>query len=351
MILDDIIGRMEIDRRNMLVTARSFPEQCEEAIKIGREFSKKLRMKKPKRVFVCGMGGSAIAGDILRTWLKNSDINVIRSYDIPGYISKEDLVFVSSYSGNTEETLSMFGQAVRKKYKLIVISSGGKLERKCKEAKIPLIRVPAGMQPRAAIAYLFFPMVVVLKKLRFFRERADLKKVVENLREVRNEISPEVRTRENMAKRIAIRLRGKIPLIYGFGRFEGVALRTKAQFNENSKAHSFCETLPEMNHNAIMGWKASRELNKKLAVIFIRDKEESEEMTKRVEFTEDVVKNAGGSVIEIHSIYKSTLSRILSVMYTLDFASIYLAILHRKDPSDTELITDLKFILRECDKI
>lgn len=347
MILDDIIGMMEVDRRNMLGIARNFPEQCEEAIRIGKEFSKKLNIKRPKSVCICGMGGSAIAGDILRAWLREYDIRVFRGYDVPKYVGKDSLVFVSSYSGNTEETLSMLKQAMKRKLNVIGITSGGKLEKECKEAKIPFIKIPSRLKPRFAIAYLFFPLLLVLKKTRFIKERVNLGKVIRNLKEIRHELTPDARTRENIAKRIALRLRWKIPLIYGFGKFEGVALRAKTQFNENSKVHSFAAMLPEVNHNGIVGWEAPRELNKRLCVIFIRDKEESDEMRKRIEFTEDAVKNAGGSIIEVHSIFRSDLSRILSVMYTLDFASVYLGILHRKDPSETELITDLKYILRE----
>jgi glucose/mannose-6-phosphate isomerase len=346
MILDDIVGMMEVDRRNMLGVARNFPEQCEEAIRIGEEFSKGLKLKKPLSVCVCGMGGSAISGDILRTWLMDHDIRVFRSSDLPGYVGADSLVFVVSYSGNTEETFAAFRQAVRRKCKIIGITSGGKLEKECREEKIPFIKIPGGMRPRAAIAYLLFPMIVVLKKIRFIREEADLERAIKNLKEIRDELTPDVKTGENTSKRIAVKLRGKIPLVYGSGKFEGVALRAKAQFNENSKTHSFSEILPEMNHNGIMGWEAPRDLTDRLAVIMIRDKGESEDMRKRIEFTEDVVKNAGGSVTEIHSIFRSDLSRILSVMYTLDFASIYLGILHRKDPSDTGLITDLKYILR-----
>ncbi|NIO23021.1 MAG: bifunctional phosphoglucose/phosphomannose isomerase [Candidatus Aenigmarchaeota archaeon] len=346
MILDDIVGMMEVDRRNVLGTIRNFPEQCEEAIGIGKEFSKTLKLKKPKSVCICGMGGSAIAGDILRTWLRDHDIRVFRGHDLPGYVDKDSLVLISSYSGNTEETLSLFRQAVKRKLNMIGITSGGKLEKEFREEKTPFIKIPGGMQPRYAIAYLFFPLLVVLRKIRFIREGSDLGRVVRNLKETRDELTPDVRTKDNPAKRIAIKLRRKIPLIYGFGKFEAVALRAKAQFNENSKIHSFSDNFPELSHNAIVGWESPRNLSKMLAVIFIRDREEDREMQRRIEFTEDAVRNSGGSVIEIRSIYHSDLSRILSVMYMLNFVSIYLGILHRKDPSKTELLTDLKYILR-----
>jgi len=346
MILDDIIGMMEVDKRNTLGVARNFPEQCEEAIRIGKEFSRELKLKKPGSVCICGMGGSAIAGDILRTWLKDQDIRVFRGHDLPDYVDKDSLVFLSSYSGNTEETLGMFRKALRRKLNIVGIASGGKLEKECGEENIPLIKIPGGMQPRYAIAYLFFPLLVVLRKTRFITEGGDLGRVVKNLKETRDELTPDVRTRDNPAKRIAIKLRGKIPLIYGFGKFEAIALRAKAQFNENSKIHSFYDSFPELSHNTIEGWESPRELSKPLAAIFIRDRDEDKEMKTRIEFTEDAVKNAGGSVIKIHSIYRSDLSRILSVMYMLNFVSIYLGILYRKDPGKTELLTDLKYILR-----
>jgi glucose/mannose-6-phosphate isomerase len=337
---------LKLDKLKMYEIVENFPEHCERAIEISKNFLKDLRLVKPRKIATCGMGGSAIGGDLLKNWLPNLDIKVIRGYELPEYVDKGYLLFAVSYSGNTEETLSVFNQAVKRGIKIIAISSNGKLEKLCKKKRVSLIKIPTGMPPRSALPYLFLPMVIVLEKVGVVKKGREIKDALKVLKKLKSELKPEVKTSKNISKQIALKLKGKIPVIYGFDCYEAVAYRAKTQFNENSKVPSFSENFPELNHNAILGW-LSKDLGKSFCVIIIRDKNETSKMKKRIEFTKKVISKSGASIIELRGRGKTKLAKMLSLIYILDFASIYLAFLYKKDPSDTQLISELKRYIRE----
>ena len=199
MILDDPKEIEKIDISKVVKVMDRFPEQCEEGIEIGRKFVKKFEMEKPERVCICGMGGSGIAGDILAGALPDKDIRVFKGYELPKYIGKGDLVFAVSYSGNTEETLSIFREALSGGCEIIAITSGGELERECVKHSIDYVKIPKGIKPRFSLGYLLFPIIVILEKIEFVkRQKLDL--VVKNLRETREEIGTVTPMKDNPAK-------------------------------------------------------------------------------------------------------------------------------------------------------
>ncbi len=336
----------KLDLSKILETIEKFPEQCEEAIEIGRKFAGKLKIKKPERVVVCGMGGSGIAGDMLAGMFPEKDIRVFKDYSLPEHVKRGDLVFVISYSGNTEETLSAFRECVRRGCKTIAVTSGGELERLCVRHSKAYVKIPKGLKPRFATGYLLIPIIIILEKIKFVRKQ-NLELVVKNLRETREEIKPDVPTEDNPAKRLALKLEDSIPVVQGFGMYAPVAYRARTQFNENSKLPSFSEVYPELNHNSILGWEGGDFLARNFSVIIIRDEEEDKKTKKRIEFTKGVMKKSARLVTEVWSVYPSRISRMLSTMYVLDFVSVYLAFLRGKDPGDDSLLLKLKTILRE----
>ncbi len=342
MIVDEPRTIERLDLSRVVASLERFPEQCDEAIALGRKFATKI--KKPGRVFVCGMGGSGIAGDILAGLFPDKEIRVFKGYDLPEYVLPEDVIFCLSYSGNTEETLSVFREAVKRKCKAIAITSGGDLEKECAKHNVPLIKIPKGIKPRFALGYLLMPMVVILEKAGFI-EKQKLDLVVKNLKETREEIKISTPAKDNPAKRIALKLLDSVPVVHGFGIYEPVAYRARTQFNENAKIPSFSETFPELNHNSILGWQDGS-LGKGFSVLIIRDNRESEQMRKRIDFTKQLIKKAARSVIEVWSIYPYAISRVLSTMYVLDFATVYLGLLRGKDPGDDSLLAELKTILK-----
>lgn len=356
-LLDDREKIKSIDKSDLCGIQVRFPENCEDAIKraeklkiphrlrISRKVS--INYRKPESILVTGMGGSAIGGDILRTWLSDYlpiPISVSRDYHLPAYANNRTLVFAVSYSGNTEETLSSFMEAVQRRCMVIGISSGGSLQKFCQELKIPFVKLPENMPPRTAIPYLFFPLVIAMEKLGALKgRREEIAESLTVLRKIREDIKPESPTPRNMAKQIALQIKGTAPVVYGFGSFESVALRIKTQFNENSKVPAKCGVFPELNHNEIVGWGGPKELTKIFSIILIRDSDEPPEIKARIDLTkETALKGKVGKILELYAKGRSKLAKMLSTMYIGDFASVYLAILYEVDPTTTEVITRMK---------
>jgi len=361
-VLDNLKKIKSIDRGGMCNIQIQLPENCKDAINRAEklriphrlEISKKIRIvyEKPEKVLVTGMGGSAIGGDLLRSWLSDVSpipIDVSRDYKLPGYADEKTLVFVVSYSGDTEETLSSFVEAVEHRCMVVAISSGGQLLGLCKQMKIPLVKLPGGIPPRTAAPYLFFPLIVVLKKMKILNgKNVEINEAITILKKVREQIKPETPSSRNIAKQIALRVKGTIPIIYGFRHYSGVAARVKTQFNENSKVPAKCEAFPELNHNEIVGWQGPKKLTKNFSVILLRDLDEPLEIKARIDLTKKLVLTKKASrVLELYGQGRSTLARTLSVMYIGDFASVYLAILNNIDPTPVEIITKMKSKLRE----
>jgi len=342
MIIDEPKEMEKLDFYKILPSLENFPEQCEEGITIGRESA--IKIKKPERVFICGMGGSGIVGDIIAGLFPNKEIRVFKDYGLPEYVNKNDLVFCISYSGETEETLSAFKEAVKRGCEIIGVASGGQLEIECGKKSAPFIKIPKGLKPRFALGYLLMPTLVILEKIKFI-EKQNLELVVKNLKETREEIKIGTYTKDNPAKRIALKIMDTIPVVQGFGMYAPIAYRAKTQFNENAKIPSFSEIFPELNHNSLLGWQDGS-LGGNFSVIIIRDEKESEQMKRRIDFTKKTIKKSARNVIEIWSAYPYALSRVLSTMYVLDFVSVYLAFLRGKDPGEDTLLTTLKTILK-----
>jgi len=361
-VLDNLKKIKSVDRNGMCNIQIQLPENCGDAVNRAEklriphrlEISNKIRIiyGKPERVLVVGMGGSAIGGDLLRSWLSDVSpipIDVSRDYKLPGYADEKTLVFVVSYSGNTEETLSSFVEAVERRCMVVAISSGGQLLRFCKQTGIPLVKLPSGIPPRTAVPYLFFPLIVVLKKMKILDGRnVDVNEAIIILKKVREQIKPETPSSRNIAKQVALRVKGTIPIIYGFRHYSGVAARIKTQFNENSKVPAKCEVFPELNHNEIVGWQGPEKLTKIFSVILLRDLDEPLEIKVRIDLTKKLVLTKKASrVLELYGQGRFTLARMLSVMYIGDFASVYLAILNNIDPTPVDIITKMKSELEE----
>lgn len=301
----------------------------------------------PDNVVIVGMGGSAIGGDLVRV-LGQAEVpvpvNVVRDYTLPAYVGPGSLVIASSYSGNTEETLSAFTQAKEVGAQLIAISSGGKLAELAGAWQIPYIKIPSGLQPRAALGYSMFPLLKVFSSLGLMKvSQADIEAVAKLLTELREEFKPEVPAGENGAKVVALALEGLIPLVYGSEPLLGpVAYRWKTQVNENAKSVIFNNTLPELDHNEINSWTAQPGLAKKIGVVILRDTGESPQMQKRINATRKLIEEDVGAIIEVHSRGTAPLERIFSLIYLGDYVSLYLAMLFEADPTPVEIIEKLK---------
>ncbi|KYH36653.1 MAG: phosphomannose isomerase [Candidatus Bathyarchaeota archaeon B24] len=338
-----------LDRFGLGDLAEHFPEQFEEAYRIGSELKLPDEFEgfKPRMVFFAGMGGSAVGGDLLRDWLRQRvkvPMEVCRGYNPPAYLTEDSLVFAISYSGNTEETLSFMLRAHRLGCRIISLSSGGLMEKLSKKLRIPHVKVPAGLLPRAAIAYLSTPLIPLIKRfiddVESFLWEVD--ETLDNLRMLRDRVSRRVSVEENPAKKMAKALLGKMPVVFGYGYLSSVARRFKNQLNENSKVAARWDELPELDHNEVMAYQKPEDYVKNQLIVFLRSRVEPPEFTARVEATRKVMEREVSDIYEVFGLGSSALSNMYTLLYLTDFTSIYLAYLRGVDPGDTSLIEDLK---------
>ena len=255
MKLDDI---KRIDPKGMYTWIADFPKQIEEAVRIGKEAKIKMNVKGVQNIVLTGLGGSAIGGDQLSSYLAdelNVPFIVNRYYTLPEFVGKNTLVIVSSYSGNTEETISAHKDAMKRKARVLCISTGGEIAKIAKKFRHPLIQIPPGLSPRAALGYSFFPLLVVLGKLDFIKLKdKDIKETIQLLKNKSALISnPE--WPENAPLKLAEKIKGKLPIVYSpVEHLDAVNIRWRGQIAENAKQLSSGHVLPEMNHNELVGW-------------------------------------------------------------------------------------------------
>lgn len=341
-----------VDKANMLDGLARFPEQIKESLMIA-ETTERFNFLKIDNIIIAGMGASAISGDIMTSLLRDKlDVPLLvnREYDLPKWVNKDTLVICISYSGNTDETLSSFKLAYQKKCKIICISTGGKLQELAEKRQVPFVKIPAGIQPRAATAYLLFPSLIFLKKLGLLKSTidADIEETIAVTKDFVTMNNKDVPEQNNPAKQIAKAIFSSIPQIYGWGIYTPIAIRWRHQLNENSKVIARTDIVPECNHNDIVGWSANPEVSKQFSCVLIRDKdEESIDITTRLNFMRDLFHNTAGVVLEVQPKGKSQLAKMMYLMCLGDFTSCYLAVLRGVDPSPVDIITELKKRLAE----
>jgi len=341
-----------VDKSYMLEGLARFPDQIREALSIAESVDR-FNFLKIDNVVVAGMGASAISGDIMASLFRDKldvPLMVNREYDLPKWVNKDTLLLCISYSGNTDETLSAFKIASQKKCKIICLSSGGKLQELAEKRGVPFIKIPPGLQPRAATAYLLFPLIIFLKRLRLLKTtiETDIEETITIIRELVATINKEIPLENNPAKQLAQNIFNTVPQIYGWGVYVPIAKRWRYQFNENSKVIARSDILPECNHNDIVGWTANPEISKQCSCILFRDKdEETIDMTTRLNFMKALFQNTAGHIIEVTPKGKSQLAKMMYLMCLGDFTSCYLAVLRGIDPTPLDIITELKKRLAE----
>ena len=346
-MLDNIEEINKIDKSKMLEAVADFPNQIHSAKEIVNSSNLENIYKVDNIVFT-GMGGSAISGDILEAYFRDKidiPLYVNRQYDLPRWVHKNTLVFVQSYSGNTEETLSAFKHAYQKRCKIIGISSGGKLEEFCKKRDINHIKIPSGYQPRAATGFMLFSALYSMLKTGVIR--LDIEKEIEETINVVKEISDhnkrEIKLNDNYSKQIALKIFEKTPQIYSFKYYTPIAKRWCTQFNENSKIICRYDEVSESNHNDIVGWSMDPDVTKNFICVLFRDKcEETIYYEKRFNFMKKLFKTNASDTIEIDMPNHKKLAKMIYLMYIGDFVSCYLAVLRKIDPTPVGIISELK---------
>jgi glucose/mannose-6-phosphate isomerase len=256
---------------------------------------------------------------------------------------------VSSYSGNTEETLSAYSEALERGARVVCSTTGGELGRMAAARGVDVVTLPTGYPPRAALAFGLLPMLVILARLGLAPELdADISDAISNAREGVRRFGPESVSSSNQAKQLAEWLFGKTPVVYGTAPITSVvAARWCGQMAENSKVIAHWNVLPEMNHNEIVGLSGKMPLSNSARIVFLRDEDDHPRVMRRIEITRDAVTELGIGVREAQSFGRSALARMLSLVQLGDYVSFYLAVMGGVDPTPVRPIDKLKRALAD----
>jgi glucose/mannose-6-phosphate isomerase len=292
---------------------------------------------------VCGMGGSAIGGDLAAAAIgrrARAPIATVRGYRLPDWVLQGDtLVVCASYSGNTEETLHCFEAATKAGRDRVVITTGGKLAAAAREEGGPVIGVPSGMQPRAAVVYMTIAVLEVAQLSGAAPQlRPEIDEAAQLLSQLALDWAPDAPGTPEPQK-IAHALVGRIPVIYGGPTTSAVARRWRSQLNENAKVAAFYGELPEAHHNEVVGW---RHTEAPLSAVVLEAPGEHSRMYARFDVTQEVAQAAGIPIQRVGSHGEGAVSRVMSLVLLGDLVSVYLATLLGHDPTPVEAIEDLK---------
>jgi len=330
-----------LDSEGMLGILDRFGGDCADAIRCAVSVAP-LRMSAPvDRIVVCGMGGSAMGGEIVRRFSR-PPTEVHRSGRLPSPMSERTLLVAISYSGNTTETLSALEQALETQAWFLCVSSGGRLADLARERGLPLVVVPSGYPPRAALPYLGLGPLAVLGRSGLVSMPKRWEEVFQGIEEDGERFGASVPTKDNPAKQIAMALDGRVPVVVGVaGTTDLAALRWKTQINENAKQAAFCSVIPELLHNEILAWDEERS-RRHLCAVVLRSPDDAEADASRAKYLSQRLREKRIPVIEVDAPGTSPHERVLRLIYLGDFVSVYLALRRRVDPTPVPGIDAMK---------
>lgn len=313
----------------------NFPKQ----FKIGSEAAKNIKLEGSfENIVICGVGGSALPGSLL---LDITDVSIPvfihRDYGLPKIASEKSLIICISFSGNTEETLSAYQEAIEKNYKVIVVSTGGKLQELTQENNTPVAIVPNDcLQSRFGIGYLLAATLKILANCKVIEDKTkEILEAAENLKPA---------TFKEQGKKLAKKLAGKIPIIYSSNNFKSLSRIWKIKFNENSKVMAFWNYFPELNHNEMVGLTNTKSKNENLKYYFIilRNKDDHPRILKRMELTAELIKESETEVDFIEMTGETKLEKIFNALLLGDWVSYYLALAYGQDPVPVKIVEEFK---------
>lgn len=314
-----------------------FTNQLKEALIIGQNYRFKSVKKDFSNVVLTGLGGSGIGGSIVQNYVFDKmkvPFIVNKDYFLPSFVNKDSLVIVSSYSGNTEETLAALKTAIKIKATIVCITSGGEIAKLASKKNIDCILMPAGMPPRACIGYSMTQVLVTLAHFGFIKND-----FIANIKASIKLLDAEEKDIRKKAKAVAQKVNGKLPIIYTASDYEGLAIRVRQQINENGKMLAWHGAIPEMNHNELVGW---RDKDASKVVLLLRNETDYERVQTRMEINKKIIKKYTPNIIEIYSKGKSYWERIFYFIHLTDWLSVDLADLHNVDASEVKVIDFLK---------
>ncbi len=324
---------------------QEFPAQLSEALAIGKTATIHAHNKPIQHILVCGLGGSGIGGNFVATLTEKErkiPMLVSKGYHLPSYVNENSLVIFSSYSGNTEETMSAFQQAENTGAKIVCVASGGKLLAQAAQKGYDHIAVPANKpSPRACLGYSIVQQLFVLKGLGLISD-----KCIQEIEGSVDFLTKEMEEIKNKAQHIANFLEGKIPVIYSTDVIEPVAVRLRQQINENAKMLCWHHVIPEMNHNELVGW---REQNEDLAVLILRNKDDYYRNQVRIDINKEVISKYTSTLIEVYSKGQNLVEQCMYLVHLGDWISWYASELYDDvDAVEVDVINYLKGTLAKA---
>lgn len=325
-----------VDSKGQLDQVLNMPDHIRDAL--WRVESARLGQLQVPGLAVCGMGGSAIGGDLAAAALGEKltgQLITVRGYGLPAGLPEGSVALCSSYSGDTEETLACYAAAGERDFRRIVATTGGELSEAARRDGVPVIGLPAGFQPRAGVAY----MLVVAAEV------AALAGVAGSIRaELEAAASWLEGSRKSAAARaaeLAEQLTGTIPVVYGAGPTVAAAYRWKCELNENAKLPAFTDALPEMNHNEIQGWDPAA-TDRRLSAVFLESPDQHPREQRRIELSAELVAPGAATVVRLEPEGEDRVARLLWTVVVGDLLSLHLAARRGIDPSPVEAIERLK---------
>jgi len=336
----------EFDKSNMFEVLINFHKQISEAVDIAYNVDLTgFNVDNINTIIINGLGGSAIGGDLVRSYSHYTSrlpIYINRNYNLPGFAGKNTLSVISSYSGNTEETNNAYSESIKKDCKILCITSGGKVQNMAEKINNLLIIIPGGLQPRCAIGYSFFSLLITLSRLKFFEiSKTEIDNIISNIKDL--SILYSGFNESNPARKIAEQLKNSLPVIYSSTDIlDVVNLRWRGQISENAKQLAYGNVYPEMNHNELVGWEMNENLLGQITVIFLQDMDDNERIKTRMDITSDIYRKYARDIIVVSDNATSRFERVLNLIYLGDWDSYHLALLIKVDTTPVVAIIYLK---------
>jgi glucose/mannose-6-phosphate isomerase len=320
----------------MKTLVERFSRQLAEALAIGRGSRFSPSSTPPANVLICGLGGSGIGGSIVSELVFSeclAPITLSKGYFIPAFVNERTLVIISSYSGNTEETLNCLELALQKKARVACVTSGGKVAEAAKAKNLDHVIVPGGMPPRACLGYSLTQLFFILSHHRLISENftARFEKAVKLLDAEEQQIRAE-------AENLAAKLVNKLPVIYTTTPYEGVGIRFRQQLNENAKILCWHQVIPEMNHNELVGWTQQ---HPEIEVLIFRDRDEYSRNDARIAINKEVISKFA-NITEIWARGDSAIEKSIYLIHLGDWISVLLAEKRGVDAMEINVINHLK---------
>lgn len=340
-LLDDLKYIHDRDAQDALGVAEKQWQQLQHTFEVDLSGLKDIQ-----NVVLAGMGGSALPAVFLRAWPGTSvPFEIVRDYELPAYVNQHTLVISSSYSGNTEETLTALHEAESRGAQVVVITAGGKLAEIAAEKQYPTFTIPGGIQPRMSSFYFLKAFVQLLEPLGLIVPGAsqELAQVADWLKD-QNEWRADTPTKHNTAKQLALELVGKSIVVYSGPKLFPAANKFKICINENAKSIAWVNQYPEFNHNEFMGW-TSHPVDKPYAIVDIRSNLEHPRVQKRFEVSERLLSGKRPAVEVITPKGETLLQQLLWTANFCDYTSLYLALLNGINPTPVDLVEKLKVSL------